>query len=92
MKHLIFIPFCCLVLPATATGPNTSCPSGYTTITEPPTITIATSCQSGTTSAGTITSCLDSNPSFVCYMFAPVGISFTDDSGTYEFTDVCPME
>ena len=78
-------------LSAVAVAPSTSCPSGYTAIDEPA-ITIATSCPSGTTAIGTAESCLVSSPAGNCIMYAPAGVSYTDESGTYEFTDACAME
>lgn len=89
MKKLIFI-ISLTALPAIAGTPSTNCPAGYFAIQTQD--LIATECPSGTADIGRINSCLSSNPSSECYMFAPVGMSFTDDSGTYEFTDVCPME
>ena len=89
MKKLNFI-FYILMCPAFATTPSTSCPSGYIAIDEEY-LTIATSCPSGTVSVGTAESCLVSSPSGDCIMYAPAGVSYTDDSGTYEFTDACPM-
>ena len=53
----------------------------------------STSCPSGyTTSAGTATSCIASNPGGSCIMYAPVGVSYTDATGTYEYTEACAME
>ena len=74
-----------------AAAPDTSCPSGYTAI-DAPHITIATSCPSGYIAIGTAESCLVSNPSGNCIMYAPVGMSFTDEYGTYEYTEPCAME
>lgn len=37
-------------------------------------------------------SCLSANPSGTCMMYAPVGVSYTDERGVYEFTDVCEMQ
>ena len=65
------------------------CPTGYISI-DAPYITIATSCPSGTTAVGTAESCL-ATLNGNCIMYAPAGMSFTDDAGTYEFTDACPM-
>ena len=79
--------------PAFAAAPSTSCPSGYTAV-DIPYITIATNCPSGTQSAGTTNSCLSgtSGPYAECYMFAPVGVSYTDSTGTYEYTEPCTMK
>ena len=90
MKRLIFLLVGAPIV-AYATAPSTSCPTGYIAIDEPQ-ITIATSCPSGTTAIGTAESCLVSNPAGNCIMYAPAGVSYTDESGTYEFTDACAME
>ena len=89
MKRIIFLLAGAPIM-AYATAPSTSCPAGYIAIDEER-ITIATSCPSGTTSVGTAESCLVSNPAGDCIMYAPAGMSYTDDTGTYEFADVCPM-
>ncbi len=90
MKRIILLlAYIPMVLHAAA--PITSCPSGYVAIDEEY-LTIATSCPSGTISVGTAESCLVASPSGSCIMYAPAGVSYTDDSGTYEFTDACPME
>ena len=90
MKRIIFLLAGAPIM-AYATAPSTSCPTGYIAIDEEY-ITIATSCPSGTISIGTAESCLVSNPAGDCIMYAPAGVSYTDDTGTYEFTDACAME
>ena len=90
MKRILFL-FALAPIVAYATAPSTSCPTGYIAIDEPQ-ITIATNCPSGTTAVGTAESCLVSNPAGNCIMYAPAGVSYTDESGTYEFTDACAME
>ena len=90
MKRLIFLLVGAPIM-AYATAPSTSCPSGYIAI-DAPYITIATTCPSGTVSAGDAESCLVSNPAGDCIMYAPAGMSYTDDSGIYEFTEPCAME
>ncbi|MBP3316285.1 MAG: hypothetical protein J6L70_01645 [Alphaproteobacteria bacterium] len=66
------------------------CPTGHISI-DAPYITIATSCPSGTTAIGTAESCL-ATLNGNCIMYAPAGVSFTDDAGTYEFTASCALE
>ena len=73
-------------------APSTSCPSGYTAVVEDSMTIASSSCPSGYTSAGTATSCLASNPGGSCIMYAPVGVSYTDATGTYEFEQPCAME
>ncbi len=89
MKQIVFL-LACVPIVACAAAPSTSCPTGFIAIDEPK-ITIATSCPSGTTAIGTAKSCLVSNPAGDCIMYMPAGVSYTDDSGTYEYTDACPM-
>ena len=90
MKRIVFL-LACVPIVARAAAPSVSCPSGYIAI-DAPYITIATSCPSGTVSIGDAESCLVSSPSGSCIMYAPVGMSFTDASGTYEFTEPCTMQ
>ena len=89
MKNIILF-FCVVPVLTFANTPSTSCPTGYIALDEEY-ITVATTCPSGTISVGTAESCLGTTTNGECYMYTPVGMSFTDDSGTYEFTDVCPM-
>ncbi len=90
MKRTIFL-LVCVPLVAHAAAPGTSCPLGYTLV-DSPNITIATSCPSGYTAVGDAESCLVSSPTGDCIMYAPVGMSFSDDSGTYEYTEPCVMK
>ncbi|MBP3316361.1 MAG: hypothetical protein J6L70_02045 [Alphaproteobacteria bacterium] len=89
MKRIVFL-FICLPLLVHAATPSTSCPSGYIAISAPA-ITIATSCPSGYIAIGTAESCLAETPAGACIMYVPAGISYTDNNGTYEFTNVCPL-
>lgn len=90
MKRIFL--FCALTpFVANAAAPSTICPSGYIAIDEEY-MTIATSCPSGTSSAGTADSCLVTSPSGSCIMYAPAGVSYTDSGGTYEYTAPCAME
>lgn len=81
--------FCPAILHADA--PATTCPAGYKTIYQEYTI-IGTSCPSGYVNAGSATSCLISNPGGQCIMYAPAGVTYTDDTGSYEYTSACPLE
>lgn len=90
MKYFIIVALLFGVSGAFATSPSTSCPSGYIAINEEY-VTIATACPSGTVSTGTAESCLGDSPSGNCIMYAPAGISYTEDIGTYEFIDACAM-
>ena len=75
-----------------AAAPSTSCPSGYVAVEEEYLIISDGSCPSGYTSVGTADSCLVTSPSGACIMYAPAGVSYTDESGTYEYTSACPLE
>lgn len=74
-----------------AAAPATSCPSGYIAVTKNNT-TVALSCPSGYVDAGTAVSCLTSISADECVMFAPPGVTYTDATGSYEYTDACPLE
>ena len=92
MKRIIVLVLAIAPMCSIAAGPSTSCPSGYTAVVEKHMDIANTSCPSGYTSAGTATSCIASNPGGSCIMYAPVGVSYTDATGTYEYTEACAME
>lgn len=85
----LFIVF--LSVSAYAATPSTSCPSGYLAITQNSMNLTSGVCSSGYTSVGTVTSCLVASPDGVCMMYVPSGITYSDDTGTYEYTDICPL-
>ncbi|MBQ3039734.1 MAG: hypothetical protein IJD41_04220 [Alphaproteobacteria bacterium] len=90
MKKMIIALF---ILPSVAIAdtPAVSCPLGYTMISvNNDASKIAETCPLGY-SAIAIQSCLTDDFSGGCYMYAPAGVSYTDDIGIYEFTDACPM-
>lgn len=90
MKRIIIV--CSVMMPvvANAAAPSTSCPAGYVEVAESLTIS-GGACPSGTTSIGTADSCLVASPAGSCMMYAPTGMTFTDDTGSYEFTEICPL-
>ena len=90
MKRLLFL-FFFMPISLFAAAPGTSCPSGYVAVSEV-NITIATSCPTGTVSAGAAESCLVSSPAGSCIMYAPAGVAYTDSKGTYKFTEPCAMQ
>ena len=92
MKRIIVLVLAIAPVCAIAAEPSTSCPSGYVAVVEEHMDIANTSCPSGYTSAGTATSCIASNPGGSCIMYAPVGVSYTDTTGTYEYTEACAME
>ena len=92
MKRIIVLVLAIAPMGAIAAAPSTSCPSGYTAVVEEHMDIANSSCPSGYTSAGTATSCIASSPGGSCIMYAPVGVSYTDATGTYEYTSACAME
>ena len=92
MKRIIVLILSIAPVCAIAAAPSTSCPSGYVAVVEEYMDIANSSCPSGYTSAGTATSCIASNPGGSCIMYAPVGVSYTDATGTYEFEQACAME
>ncbi len=92
MKRIIVLVLAIAPVCAIAAAPSTSCPSGYVAVVEEHMDIANNSCTSGYTSAGTATSCIASNPGGSCIMYAPVGVSYTDATGTYEYTEACAME
>jgi hypothetical protein len=91
MKKLFLLSSLLVSAPAfAALNMITSCPSGYTTVTESNSI-ISESCPSGYTAAGTAASCLDTSPSGSCYMYVPAKTAVTDSTGTYEYDEVCEL-
>ena len=92
MKRIFIFVLAIAPIGAFAAAPSTSCPAGYVTVVEEYMEIADSTCPSGYTSAGTADSCLVSSPSGSCIMYAPTGISYTDASGTYEYTAACAME
>ena len=92
MKRIIVLILSIAPVCAIAAEPSMSCPSGYVAGVEDYMDIANTSCPSGYTSAGTATSCIASSPGGSCIMYAPVGVSYTDATGTYEYTEACAME
>ena len=92
MKY--FYVYLCLLIPSAlyAAAPSTSCPTGYVAVVESYMEIADSTCPSGYTSAGTANSCLVSSPAGSCIMYAPTGVTYTDSSGSYEFTSACPLE
>lgn len=92
MKQIIIL--CLIFAPCMsfAAEPSTSCPENYVSVIEDYMTIAQDACPDGYISAGTATSCLASNPGGSCIMYAPVGVSYTDATGTYEFEQPCAME
>ena len=92
MKRIIVLVLAIAPVCAIAAAPSTSCPSGYVAVVEEHMDIANTSCPSGYTSAGTATSCLVTSPDGSCIMYAPAGVSYTDATGTYQYTYAYAME
>lgn len=90
MKTILMI--FCFIVPsvAVAIAPATECPTGYVAVNERYML-VRSSCPAGTSSAGDAESCLVANPVGACIMYAPAGVSYTDTTGTYEFSEACMM-
>ncbi len=86
MKKLIFI--FAIVGTANSAELMTSCPAGWVSVTQD-SITIADSCPSGYVDAGEVTSCITPQDENTCWLFAPTDVSFSDSTGTFQFTEIC---
>ena len=92
MKRIFILIMSIAPIGAFAAAPSTSCPAGYVAVVESYMEIANSTCPSGYTSAGTAYSCLASSPAGSCIMYAPTGVTYTDSSGSYEFTSACPLE
>ncbi len=92
MKRIIII--CSVLIPGVvnADAPSISCPAGYVAVDEPYLTIADDTCPAGYTSVGAAQTCLLPSPAGSCMMYAPAATTYTDDSGTYQFTAVCPLE
>ena len=68
-----------------------SCPDGWYAIDESYT-SIDNTCSTGYMDMGSAETCDVANPNSECYLFAPTGVSYSDNSGTYEYTEPCEFE
>lgn len=91
MKFLIFAFIAVTCGVAYADAPSTSCPSGFVEIVEEHMTLANSSCPTGYTSAGTAASCLVSSPSGSCMMYAPAATAYNDTTGSYQYTEICPL-
>ncbi len=92
MKKSLFLCILPIFRTAIAAEPLTTCPNGYIQAEEKDTIIAPWSCPTGYLSGGTVTSCLTTAPDGFCIMYAPANTEYTDTTGTYEFTEICPLE
>ncbi len=92
MKRIFILIMSIAPIGASAVAPSTSCPAGYVAIVEEYMEIADNKCPVGYTSAGTAYSCLISSPAGSCIMYAPTNTTYTDNTGSYEFTSACPLE
>ena len=92
MKRIFILIMSIAPIGAFAAAPSTSCPAGYVTVVEEYMEIANSTCPRGYTSAGTADSCLISSPAGSCIMYAPTNTTYTDNTGSYEFTSACPLE
>lgn len=76
-----------------ADEPATACPDGYYSYNEPLIVITETTCPDGYSSiTGKVSTCLESYPNNTCYMYILAGSAYTNQMGTYEYTELCPLE
>ena len=92
MKRIFILFFAIAPCASFAVAPSTSCPSGYVAVVEEYMDIADGSCSTGYTSVGTADSCLITSPTGSCIMYAPANTTYTDNTGTYEYTAACPLE
>ena len=93
MKRIFILAV--LIMPniALAYEPSTECPTGFNIVNNYDTILVNTTCPAGYTEMYiAITSCLEDGYSDSCFMYAPANTPYTDNTGTYEFVEACPLE
>lgn len=71
---------------------TTACPAGYKTISRTELVMATTNCPANYKNSSTVQTCLTESPGAICWMYAPTGVEYNDNTGTYEFTDICPLE
>ena len=69
---------------------SAGCSDGFTSV-EAKNIIVASSCPFWTQSIGEAVSCEETDYSEICIRFAPPGMFFEDKSGTYGFSNACPL-
>ena len=92
MKRIFILIMAIAPIGAFAAAPSTTCPAGYVAVEESYMEIADSACPIGYTFVGTANSCLISSPAGSCIMYAPTNITYTDDTGSYEFTSACPLK
>ena len=72
-----------------AAVPAEKCPDNYVAVTKNSIVLADVSCPSRYAGVGSVLSCLAENPDGTCMMYAPVGVTYTDSVGAYEYTSAC---
>ena len=94
MRFVVLFLFCALPFACGANGYSTECPSGYIAI-DNLYVSIATTCPSGTVALAEEYLGVDEPCEYelkgICMMYMPAGTSYTDDVGTYEYTEPCAL-
>lgn len=92
-KLLIFVFLGALSSGAFAASAITTCPAGYTSVVESAFTIVDGACPAGTTNVDSMakSTCLVSAPAEACFLYAPANTDFTDNTGTYQFSDICPL-
>lgn len=96
MKKVFFIFVVFATLRAYAYDFPLSCPDGYATIEERLIILSDAACPSGYTTINVsnsemLGSCLTDHMG-ICLMYIPSHTSYSDDTGWFEYTQLCPLE
>lgn len=93
-KLFVFVFLGALSSGVCATELSTTCPSGYIAVIED-TFIIAddnNSCPAGYVVSGITTSCPALSPGAgTCFLYAEKNIDYTDTTGTFQFSDICPL-
>ena len=92
MKRIFILIMAIAPIGAFAAAPSTTCPAGYVAVVESYMEIADSTCPIGYTFVGTADSCLISSPAGSCIMYAPTNTTYTDDTGSYEFTSACPLK
>ena len=92
MKRIFILIMSIAPIGAFAAAPSTTCPAGYVAVVESYMEIADRACPIGYTYVGTANSCLISSPAGSCIMYAPTNTTYTDDTGSYEFTSACPLK
>lgn len=94
MKILVFfLMFFCFIIDSFGGSPITECPSGFIAVEEENynILDETASCPIGTQAISVYNNSCSDDPSFDCIMYAPSNTQYTDETGTYIYTEICPL-